>query len=174
MRPCSRMAARYSGLKATRARAMPSRTAPAVPFTPPPLEVTMTSHCLFRFRMVRGCSTIISRMALAKNSVKVRSLMMRLPVPGLMITRAMAVLRRPVALMESWVAMAVSSCKIRPALLGSQRLGLLGRVGMAFATVNEKLAAHVIAQDGLGQHGLDGVTDRVPGADGLGLGHGQS
>jgi hypothetical protein len=36
-------------------------------------------------------------MALAKNSVKVRSLMMRLPVPGFKITRAMAVLRRPVA-----------------------------------------------------------------------------
>jgi hypothetical protein len=40
-------------------------------------------------------------MALAKNSVKVRSLMMRLPVPGLMMTRAMAVLRRPVARMFS-------------------------------------------------------------------------
>jgi hypothetical protein len=36
-------------------------------------------------------------MALAKNSVKVRSLMVRLPVPGLMMTCAMAVLRRPVA-----------------------------------------------------------------------------
>jgi hypothetical protein len=48
-------------------------------------------------------------MALQKNSVKVRSLMMRLPVPGLMMTRAMAVLRRPVARMLSWVAM-VSSC----------------------------------------------------------------
>jgi hypothetical protein len=71
------------------------------PFTPPPLAVTITSHCLFTLRMVRGCSTIISRMALQKYSVKVRSLMMRLPVPGLMMTRAMAVLRRPVARMFS-------------------------------------------------------------------------
>jgi len=36
-------------------------------------------------------------MALAKKSVKVRSLMVRLPVPGLIVTRAMAVFLRPVA-----------------------------------------------------------------------------
>jgi hypothetical protein len=52
---------------------------------------------------------IISRMALVKYSLKVRSLMVRLPVPGLMMTRAMAVLRRPVARMFSWVAM-IASC----------------------------------------------------------------
>jgi hypothetical protein len=48
-------------------------------------------------------------MALAKYSVKLRSLMIRLPVPGLMMTRAMADFLRPVARMVSEVAM-VASC----------------------------------------------------------------
>jgi hypothetical protein len=52
---------------------------------------------------------IISRMALVTYSLKVRSLMVRLPVPGLMMTRAMAVFLRPVARMLSWVAM-IASC----------------------------------------------------------------
>jgi hypothetical protein len=51
---------------------------------------------------------IISRMALAKYSPKGRSLMMRLPVPGLRMTRAMAAFLLPVARYVSWVAMMAS------------------------------------------------------------------
>jgi hypothetical protein len=51
---------------------------------------------------------IISRMALAKYSVKERSLMMRLPLPGLRMTLAMADFLRPVARILSWVAIVSS------------------------------------------------------------------
>src|SRR5690606_11207555 len=63
-RPCSRMSLRSSSSWETRARAMPRRTAPPWPEMPPPLAETNTSHSCETPATARGCSAIISRMAL--------------------------------------------------------------------------------------------------------------
>jgi hypothetical protein len=78
------------------ARVMPWRTAPACPDSPPPSTFTVMSKLAVVFVSSSGWRTTMRPVSREKNSSTGLPLTEMTPLPGLMYTRATAVLRRPV------------------------------------------------------------------------------
>src|SRR5262245_43385262 len=76
---------------------MPWRTAPAWPDRPPPSTVTVTSNWPVRLQMEKGWLIIMRSTGRAKYAARSRPLIVILPEPRLIHTRATASLRLPVA-----------------------------------------------------------------------------
>src|SRR6185503_13594558 len=79
-----------------RARVMACRTAPAWPDSPPPSTLTRMSKLETVLVNTSGWRTIMRPVSREKNSSTGLPLTMMSPLPGLMYTRAVADLRRPV------------------------------------------------------------------------------
>jgi hypothetical protein len=87
---------RSSALYSTSARAMPSRTAPACPETPPPATVARMSNFSAVSVSTSGVRICVRSAGVGKNASNVRLFTLMAPDPGLRKTRAVDVLRRPV------------------------------------------------------------------------------
>src|SRR4051812_42772413 len=87
-----------------------------------------------------------------KYSSRLRSLILRPPLPSLKLTRATEVLRRPVA-ENTFCAMTLLLRSNR------ERLGVLRRVRMLAAGVDFEFRAKLATQAALGQHSLDREPD---------------
>src|SRR6266511_1588329 len=125
---------------------MPSRSAPACPETPPPSIRAITSRSLSRSTSRSGAATTILWARVVKYSSSVRPLSWSAPVPGTRRTRAMASLRRPVAVCKLALLLgrALRGRLLRRVLLG--RGGLSGRA----------LSGRALGGRGLGCRGLGG------------------
>src|SRR4029453_8410992 len=106
---------------------MPSRSAPACPERPPPSIRAITSRSLSRSTSRSGAATTILWARVVKYSSSVRPLSWNAPVPGTRRTRAMASLRRPVAVctLALLLGRALRGRLLRGPVLG--RCGLRGR-----------------------------------------------
>src|SRR4029453_14519480 len=106
---------------------MPSRSAPACPERPPPSIPAIRSRSLSRSTSRSGAATTILWARVVKYSSSVRPLSWNAPVPGTRRTRAVASLRRPVAVctLALLLGRALRGRLLRCVLLG--RRGLRGR-----------------------------------------------
>src|SRR5690242_20530990 len=87
---------RSSGFASTSARAIPCRTAPAWPVSPPPWTRTRRSYWPSTPATLSGETAITCQTERGKYSSSVRPLTHVVPSPGRRITRATEVLRLPV------------------------------------------------------------------------------
>ncbi len=78
---------------------------------PPPFTFTIISYCPAVSVTSRGCITSIRAVGRGKYVSRVRSLIVMLPVPGAIRTRAIAVLRLPVAQMVCFLS---AICVLEP------------------------------------------------------------
>src|SRR6188474_1115036 len=137
---------------------MPWRTAPAWPDSPPPWTLTMMSNVSTWFVRNRGWRQIMIEVSRPKNTWMSRSLIVILPVPFLINTRATLDLRRPVPLFHS---------PIINSSLDVQHFGLLGGMRVLCTTVHLEFLDHGVAERALGQHALDGFFQSAAGVLGL-------
>src|SRR5262249_9565975 len=143
-------ALRRSALYSTRARAMPSRTAPACPETPPPPTVARMSNLSAVSVTTSGVLICVRSASVVKNFSNGRWLTVTAPLPGRRNTRAVDVLRRP-------VPEYCTAATLRDLELGR----FLRRVRMIRTGVHFQLAVHRLAQLRLGQHAVHRVFDQL-------------
>src|SRR4051794_6527831 len=95
-KPAFFSAGRFSGSTRVSALVTPRRSAPACPVTPPPVILATTSNWFSAPRVTNGSLTSCWCTLFGKYTSSVRPLIVHWPEPGMMRTRAMASLRRPV------------------------------------------------------------------------------
>src|SRR5215467_12801995 len=137
------------------AREMPCAIAPAWPATPPPSTLTLMSKRRSVSVSRSGCSTTCSSRRCPRYCIGLFSLMRTRPSPACRRIRAIAVLRRPTAL--------VSCCSDNldvPLLVEGDALRRLGRVLVLGAREDPQPPQHVRAQRVALQHPPHRVADR--------------
>src|SRR5574340_1055155 len=105
---------------------------------------------------ISGAKTAARCCTLWKNSSRGRWLMMILPSPGRMRTRATDVLRRPVPSVSGVVALGIGYFLLDAKFFW---LGLLGLVRVLLAGVDLQLVEHLEGQFVLRQHPAHGLTE---------------
>src|SRR5262249_25169456 len=145
------------GLSLVSARLIPCRIAPACPDSPPPQTFTAMSTLPTCSTTSSGCLRIILLVSRPKYSSSERSLTTNSPEPGLIRTRAIDSLRRPVAeTISSFAGILWNPLCVRR----FHRGGLLGGVRVLVAGVDLELLHQGAAEGGARQHAADGVLDQ--------------
>lgn len=93
----------------SRALDKPWRIAPACPVPPPPFTLTVISSCPFFSTVTNGPMTALRCCSVEQYSSYSRLLITNFPVPGLIRTLAVLVLRRPVAINSSVFLLMIKS-----------------------------------------------------------------
>src|SRR5215472_15691413 len=154
-RPAFFSVGRSSSSSSISAREMPCAMAPACPETPPPSTLTLTSKRRSVSVSRSGCSTTCSRRRCPRYCIGLLWLIRIRPSPGWMRTRAIAVLRRPTALMSC-----SSANPDVPLLVEADAPGRLRLVLVLGARVHPQAPQHVRSQTVALQHAPNGISDR--------------